>query len=163
MHCFIFSDDPNCLLSKFTDCKGETQHCVSITIRDVLSCNEIDKLLDLRLRCKSAKVIQNFFHNCKVKKRKSNLMQDIGNMFDKITRRNGCDFEDRTNPEINAYALKQAKESYETMIENEKLGDVGVVEKCFIFIGVKPAEQSLLLCALQQLVQQERLVGYSSF
>jgi len=163
MHCFIFSDYPNFLLSKFTNCKGETQHGVSITIRDVLSCNEIDKLLDLRLRCKSAKVIQNFFHNRKVKKRKSNLMQDIGNMFDKITRRYSSDFEDKATPANNAYALKQAKESYETMIENEKLGDICVVEKCFIFIGVNPAEQSLLLCALQQLVLQERLVGYSSF
>ena len=148
-------------VSKFTDSSGETQYGVSITIREVLPHDEIDKLLDLRLRCKSAKVIRKFFQSCKVKRRKSNLIQDIGNMIDKITRRSSNDIEVKENPVVNAYVLKQAKESFEAMVENEKLGDVVVAEKCFIFIGVNPNEQSLLLCALQQLVQLERLVSYS--
>ena len=150
-------------ISKFTDSAGETQYALSITIRDVLLHNQIDKLLNMRLRCKSAKIIQNFLLNCKNNHHKSSIVEDIGNVIDKITRQSSTDAEIKEKLDVNDFVLKQAKDSYETMIENEKLGYVCMVEKCFIFIGINPAEQSLLLAALKQLAQLDRMVSYTLF
>merc|ERR1712157_313662 len=58
---------------------------------------------------------------------------------------------------------KKGKEAYDIMIENVKLGEVCVAEQCFMFIGTSPGEQSLMLCALQQIVQHNREAIYSSF
>jgi len=42
-----------------------------------------------------------------------------------------------------------AKESFETMVENEKLGDVLIVEACYILVGTKQEVHSLLFRSLQ--------------
>ena len=60
----------------------------------------------------------------------------------------------------NKSVLLKAKESYEAMIENEKLGVICVVEKCFVFTGT--TEQSLMLCALQQITELEHMVSFQS-
>ena len=52
------------------------------------------------------------------------------------------------NQNISHEVASKAKESYETMIENSKAGEMCIVEKCFVFIGT--TEQSLMLCALKQ-------------
>ena len=123
-------------------------------MRQILFDHQIDKLLDLRLRCKSAKIIQKFFIGCKDKIRKSGVVRS---MIDKIANRgtNTVKKEHR----MSKSAVKKATESYKTMIENEKLGDVCIVEKCFILIGTNPEEQSLMLFALKQLVELDRRVS----
>lgn len=49
-----------------------------------------------------------------------------------------------------------AQESYEAMKQNDRLGSVCVVEKCYTLIGCQPDEHSLLLGPLQQLIDSER-------
>merc|ERR1711933_21897 len=50
----------------------------------------------------------------------------------------------------------QTVESYETMLENELIGEVCIVEKCYILTGVDAKSHSLLFNALQQLIDLER-------
>ena len=52
-----------------------------------------------------------------------------------------------------------AKESFETMVENEKLGDVLIVEACYILVGTKQEVHSLLFRSLKQLIDIEREVS----
>ena len=114
---------------------------------------------NLRLKHKSAKVIKNFFLNCKSRKRTSSgVTRSVQNLMNKISRRNSRIA--KTDLWKYTSSMQKAKESYETMIENEKLGDVCIVEKCFIFIGTNPKEQSLMLCALKQLVHLDRMVSH---
>ena len=65
--------------------------------------------------------------------------------LDRIVQGAGLTQKDRNS---NKCILLKAKESYEAMIENRKLGELCVVEKCFVFTGI--TEQSLMLCALKQ-------------
>jgi len=52
----------------------------------------------------------------------------------------------------------QAKKPVNNMLRRDRLGDVCIVEKCFVLIGTSPEEQSLLLQALQQLIDLERSI-----
>ena len=52
--------------------------------------------------------------------------------------------------------IERARESYETMKENDRMGSICVVEKCYTLIGCQPDEHVLLLGPLQQLVNSER-------
>lgn len=52
-------------------------------------------------------------------------------------------------------ASKLAAESYKQMIDNFELGDICIVEQCYILLGTKPEHNSLLLSALQNLVNFE--------
>ena len=45
------------------------------------------------------------------------------------------------------------------MIDSEKLGDVFIVERCYIRIGTKPESHSLLFGSLQQLIDMDRKVS----
>lgn len=53
-----------------------------------------------------------------------------------------------------------AQESYEYMLQVAREGDVCLVPKCYIFIGVKKTESLVLLASLQQMVYSEREVGF---
>ena len=44
------------------------------------------------------------------------------------------------------------------MLKVEEEGDVILVEKCFVILGTIPEEQSILLCALKQVIDLERKV-----
>ena len=54
---------------------------------------------------------------------------------------------------------KQALESHRTMVENFKISDVCIVEQCYILLGTKPEDSSLLLSALESLIQFEEGVS----
>jgi hypothetical protein len=56
----------------------------------------------------------------------------------------------------NTRVVELARESYETMKENDRLGSICVVEKCYTLIGCQPDEHALLLGPLQQLINAER-------
>mmetsp|Transcript_29122 Transcript_29122/g.42969 ORF Transcript_29122/g.42969 Transcript_29122/m.42969 type:complete len:1177 (+) Transcript_29122:347-3877(+) len=62
----------------------------------------------------------------------------------------------RTMPRPNLRCEALARESYETMKENDRLGSVCVIQKCYTLIGCQPDEHVLLLGPLQQLVNSER-------
>ena len=88
----------------------------------------------------------------------------MGSMFDAIVRRsstttNNSSRKGQFSASSTSLTTQKAKESYEAMIENEKLGEVCIAEKCFVFIGTNPQEQSLMLCALKQLVDLDRMVS----
>ena len=155
--CFVSNgnDFYNFLASKFTDSSGETRKGVSVTIREVVDDVSVEELLDLRNRCKAISTIQNFFLKVKEKRGKSGNKNDIGRFFNRIFRPRSP--KDETENLVNTNTLK-ARESYETMLENEKLGDVCVTETSFIFIGSNEGEQSLMLCALKQLLQLHRII-----
>uniref|UniRef100_A0A7S4J9G5 cGMP-dependent protein kinase n=1 Tax=Odontella aurita TaxID=265563 RepID=A0A7S4J9G5_9STRA len=70
----------------------------------------------------------------------------------------GCDdsADSDLEDDVSEAVRRQAAEAYNAMIEADRLGDVCVVEMCHVLIGTRPEEQSLLLCALQQLVDLER-------
>lgn len=53
-----------------------------------------------------------------------------------------------------------AVESYQEMLKNNVYGDACLVQKCYIMIGTRPEEQSLIFCALQQIIDLEREVSY---
>ena len=46
--------------------------------------------------------------------------------------------------------------AYQAMIDAEKEGDMCIVEKCYVLTGTRLQEQSLLFCALQNLINMER-------
>jgi cGMP-dependent protein kinase len=46
--------------------------------------------------------------------------------------------------------------AYQAMIDADKEGDICIVEKCYVLTGTKLQEQSLLFCALQNLINMER-------
>mmetsp|Transcript_27628 Transcript_27628/g.40807 ORF Transcript_27628/g.40807 Transcript_27628/m.40807 type:complete len:458 (+) Transcript_27628:151-1524(+) len=50
----------------------------------------------------------------------------------------------------------QAAEAFDIMLENDKMGDACIVEKCYVVIGAKLEVQGLLFCALQQIIDLER-------
>jgi DENN (AEX-3) domain len=52
--------------------------------------------------------------------------------------------------------IELARESYETMKENDRMGSICVVEKCYTLIGCQPDEHVLLLGPLQKLIDAER-------
>jgi DENN (AEX-3) domain/uDENN domain len=52
--------------------------------------------------------------------------------------------------------IEWARESYDTMKENDKLGSICIVEKCYTLIGCQPDEHVILLGPLQQLIDSER-------
>jgi len=56
------------------------------------------------------------------------------------------------------WAREKAAESYRSMIDAEQLGFVCLVEKCYVIVGVQEQEQTILLSALQKLVDYERYV-----
>ena len=63
-----------------------------------------------------------------------------------------------TNP-VSDEVRRLAAESYQEMVKNDTYGDACLVQKCYIMIGTRPAEQSLIFCALQQIVDLEREVS----
>ena len=63
-----------------------------------------------------------------------------------------------TNP-VSDKVRRLAAESYQEMVKNDTYGDACLVQKCYIMIGTRPAEQSLIFCALQQIVDLEREVS----
>jgi serine/threonine protein kinase/CRP-like cAMP-binding protein len=46
--------------------------------------------------------------------------------------------------------------AYQAMIDADKEGDICIVEKCYVLTGTRLQEQSLLFCALQNLINMER-------
>ena len=46
--------------------------------------------------------------------------------------------------------------AYKAMIDAEKEGDICIVEKCYVLTGTRLQEQSLLFCALQNLINMDR-------
>ena len=56
-------------------------------------------------------------------------------------------------------ASKLAAESYKVMIKNFEVGDACIVEQCYILLGTKPENSSLLISALQNLVDFEEAVS----
>ena len=46
------------------------------------------------------------------------------------------------------------------MIENNKLGDVLIVEKCYVLLGTQPDNHSLLFSGLHNLIKYEDEVSF---
>ena len=65
-------------------------------------------------------------------------------------------------PPVSDEVRRLAIESYQEMLKNDTLGDACLVQKCYIMIGTRPEEQSLIFCALQQIIDLEREVSYEA-
>lgn len=63
-------------------------------------------------------------------------------------------------PPVSDEVRRLAVESYQEMLTNNTYGDACLVQKCYIMIGTRPEEQSLIFCALQQIIDLEREVSY---
>ena len=57
---------------------------------------------------------------------------------------------------LSEWATEKGKEAYAAMIKADGLGDVAIVEQCYVMIGGRADDQSILQNALQQLVNYER-------
>lgn len=57
---------------------------------------------------------------------------------------------------LSDWAREKGKEAYAAMIKADDLGDVAIVEQCYVMIGGRADDQSILHNALQQLVNYER-------
>ena len=145
---------------KFRDESGETQHGVSVTIREEVSAVQFQRLFIHRQQIRAAKIIANFLKRS-YDKRHFSTKPKFWDVFDRMAQ--GARFkniQDRSGgSKMKMIALSRAKESYERMIENEELGEICVVEKCFLFIGT--TEQSLILNALKQIATLERMVSFN--
>ena len=62
-------------------------------------------------------------------------------------------------PPVSEEVRRLAVESYQEMLKNDTYGDACLVQKCYIMIGTRPEEQSLIFCALQQIIDLEREVS----
>ena len=153
---------------KFKDETGMTQYGVSVTVREeIIDTKIIQRYRVLRRECRAAKVITKFMKTSQRKrissrKRCSLKRSSFNNIFDRVGSDTGFKsmqkvINDKSSERANA---AKAKESFETMIENSKLGETCVVEKCFIFTGTH--EQSLMLCGLKQITDLERKVSHQS-
>lgn len=60
---------------------------------------------------------------------------------------------------ISLRAKRLAAEAYRVMNDNTRAGDVCIIEICYVMLGTKLHEQSLVLSALQKFVDVEREVG----
>ena len=67
---------------------------------------------------------------------------------------------DNSSSEREKRILSLASESYQTMLENSKLGDVLIAERCYVLLGTRPSDHSLLFSALQELIEHEDQVSY---
>jgi len=59
-------------------------------------------------------------------------------------------------------ARKLASLSYKKMVENSKLGDALIVERCYVLLGTQPQYHSLLFSSLQKLIEYEQVSNFSS-
>mmetsp|Transcript_15773 Transcript_15773/g.22653 ORF Transcript_15773/g.22653 Transcript_15773/m.22653 type:complete len:485 (+) Transcript_15773:387-1841(+) len=60
-------------------------------------------------------------------------------------------------------AKNRAEEAYKEMVDSERLGDMVIVEKCYVILGVRRKEMILLFSALQQIInweREERMLNY---
>lgn len=57
--------------------------------------------------------------------------------------------------QVKSRAKKLAAETYKTMTENFDVGDTCIVEQCYILLGIKPENNTLILTALQKLIDFE--------
>lgn len=140
--------------NQFTDEAGNTQHGVSVTIRVESSAIDIDALISSRRKWKASKIISKAImkfirdKNRRFDFKKAHGLNRINYMIDRIG---------KYDKKIKRHSKIAAKESHKQMLENDKLGDFCVVDKCFVFIGVE--EKCLLLNALKQLVDLQRMVS----
>jgi hypothetical protein len=58
--------------------------------------------------------------------------------------------------QISYHEIKYAKEAFMATRESNDMGYVVLVEKCFVLTDVPDGQQSLLFCALQQIINRER-------
>ena len=168
----------------FTDESGKARYGLSIIIREEVTHTCIDTLRNLRLRRKAAVMICKFFKRFKKNPlRSKNMKGSVGKSFaysirtfsDSVKHRSEDSTQHRTNSLTSVEATSnagssymyhtssvrnKAKESYSEMLRNDRLGDMCILEKCFVFIGTKLDEQCLLLCALKQLADYERMVRF---
>lgn len=73
--------------------------------------------------------------------------------------RKSWSFDDAKSPEariISPVAKRLAAEAFKFMNEADIGGDVCIIEHCYIMMGTKPEEQSLMLAALQKVIDVER-------
>lgn len=60
---------------------------------------------------------------------------------------------------VSERARRLGKSAYQAMVDSDKEGDMCIVEKSYIIMGTRLADQSLFFCALQNLIDMERKVS----
>jgi hypothetical protein len=68
--------------------------------------------------------------------------------------------DDQHSPPVSEYARRMGISAYQAMVDSEKEGDICIVEKSYIIIGMRLVDQSLFFCALQNLIDMERKVSH---
>ena len=61
--------------------------------------------------------------------------------------------------QVSQKAKQLAAEAYKFMVEADRQGEVCIVEKCYVMIGTRLKEQSLILNGLQKFIDVEREVS----
>lgn len=67
--------------------------------------------------------------------------------------------DDQHSPPVSEYARRMGISAYQAMVDSEKEGDICIVEKSYIIIGMRLVDQSLFFCALQNLIDMERKIN----
>lgn len=73
------------------------------------------------------------------------------------------DNDDECDISVSEQARRMGIAAYQAMIDSDKEGDMCIVEKCYIIMGTRLADQSVVFYALQNLIDMERKVSVSSF
>jgi len=154
-------------VQRLTDESGTITHGVSITISEIIPVNiSLEKLKTLREERKATRTLVRHWRRYQEakglrdkwntrRKVKSSLRESFQSMHQNLLDEDNDSVASDPKP-ISGHVKVQAFNSYNTMIENEKLGEVCVREKCYILRDVKAEHLSLMLSAFKQLIDIER-------
>jgi len=154
---------------RFTDESGSTIHGLSITTQEVVSIPNLEKLKQRREERRSARLLARVWREYVFRKANRGIKKKFIGFFRNVKTQlhhemSFNSFDDEYEPYeensssygISHYVTQQASLSYSTMVENKKLGEICIVESCYVFTGVKDKNLSLIFLALKKSIDSER-------
>jgi len=160
---FDGSSDEYGVLS-FTNEWGSSVHAVTITTKKVLHLPNQENLKRKREERRSARLISRAWHRYAKRNIAPKKWEPIRGMdrfitsikktyIDKEVLECSKEVKDYSSYAVSNYAKQQASLSYSTMVENDKFGEICVIEMCYILTDVKAKNFSLLFLVLKQLIK----------
>ena len=159
---------------KFHDLTGERTHAVSITVQEIVNLPSqlISDIKLLRFKKRSVDKILIAWRKYKLYQEKKifsgsrkKLLKSLSSLSSLSVRRSVVmtntveSYVEDEEKKRSTLSLRLAAESHKQMALNNELGDVCIVEQCYILIDTKPESSSLLFSALQNLIIFEELVS----
>lgn len=135
-------------LHEFQDTTGQALHGTSIIVKEEVDISMLSTLKSLQ---KQRRVALKILAAFRWKKKNSLTLRSKSKAFgrENIFKRNPCN---EKKKQISCRALQLASESYKHVVENCDLGNIIIVEQCYLILGTDHKKHSLLIASLQQLI-----------